>query len=73
MRLGMDRLAGRRILVFGLWEFDPGLEEPLRMAFSLLQDPLQMALLERMKEWPDPAQARKLELPGKRISFPSSQ
>ena len=31
MCLGMDPLAGCRILVFGPWEFDPGLEEPLRV------------------------------------------
>jgi hypothetical protein len=70
MRLGMDPLAGGGILVFGQWEFEPGLEEPLQMA--LPQNALRMALLQWMEECPDQAQARKLELSDRKISFPSS-
>ena len=57
MRLGMDPPAGCAILVFEPREFDPGPEEPLRMALLqeplrmvLLQDPLRMALLQWMEE-----------------------
>jgi hypothetical protein len=71
MRLGMDPLAGGGILVFRQGEFDPGLGDPLRTA--LPQDPLQLALPQWMEECPDPAQARKLELSDRKISFPSTQ